>query len=158
MGKKYYRFFWGFMRRQERWLNEMADKGHRLVATGKTWYEFEDCQPGAYRYAVEFVGGKSREDARNYAAFLEDCGYRVLFKNWNLNYSVGKVVYRPWANKGGRLATSGGTYNRELLLVEKANDGKPFALHTTDEDIRAYEKNLRRPLLLPRAPSCLPCC
>lgn len=145
MSKKYYRFFWGFLKRQETWLNEMADKGYRLVRTGRAWYKFEDCEPGRYRYAVEFVGEKSKQNAKEYASFLEDCGYRVLFKNLNLDYSVGKAVFRPWAKKGGKIATTGGSYNRELLLVEKENDGKPFELHTTDDDIREYKKTIRKP-------------
>lgn len=145
MSKKHYRFFWGFLKRQENWLNEMADKGYRLVRTGRAWYEFEDCEPGKYRYAVEFVGEKSKQNAKDYASFLEDYGYRVLFKNLNLDYSVGKVVFRPWAKKGGKIATTGGTYNKELLLVEKENDGKPFELHTTDDDIREYQKTIRKP-------------
>lgn len=145
MSKKYYRFFWGFLKRQENWLNEMADKGYRLVRTGRAWYEFEDCEPGKYRYAVEFVGEKSKRNAREYASFLEDYGYRVLFKNLNLDYSVGKAVFRPWAKKGGKIATTAGTYNKELFLVEKENDGKPFELHTTEEDIREYKNTIRKP-------------
>ena len=47
-------------------------------------------------------------------------------KNINLNYSVGKVRWRPWAEIGGRIATNTTTFNRELLIVEKENDGKPF--------------------------------
>lgn len=145
MSKKYYRFFWGFLKKQENWLNEMADRGQRLVRTGRAWYEFEDCEPGKYRYAVEFVGEKSKQNAREYASFLEDYGYRVLFKNLNLDYSVGKAVFRPWAEKGGKIATTGGSYNKELLLVEKENDGRPFELHTTDDDIREYKKVIRKP-------------
>lgn len=145
MGKKYYRFFWGFLKKQDNWLNEMADKGYRLVRTGRAWYEFENCEPGKYRYAVEFVGEKSAQEAKKYASFLEDCGYHVLFKNLNLDYSVGKAVLRPWAKKGGKIATTGGAYNKELLLVEKENDGKPFELHTTEDDIREYKKTVRKP-------------
>ena len=118
MSKKYYRFFWGFLKKQEKWLNKMADKGCRLVCTGRAWYEFEDCEPGKYR---------------------------VLFKNLNLDYSVVKAVFRPWAKKDGKIATTGGTYNKELLLVEKENDGKAFELHTTEEDIQEYQKTVRKP-------------
>ena len=145
MSKKVYRFFWGFLKKQEKWLNEMADKGYRLVRTGRAWYEFEDCEPGKYRYAVEFVGDQSNQNAKDYASFLEDCGYRVQFKNLNLDYSVLKAVFRPWAKKGGKIATTKGSYNKELLLVEKENDGKPFELHTTEEDIREYQKAVRKP-------------
>ena len=147
MSKKYYRFFWGFLKKQENWLNEMADKGYRLVRTGRAWYEFEDCEPRKYRYAVEFVGEKSKRNAKEYASFLEDFGYRVLFKNLNLDYSVRKTVFRPWAEKGGKIATTSGTYNKELLIVEKENDGTPFELHTTEDDIREYKKTVRKPFI-----------
>ncbi|MBQ3010734.1 MAG: DUF2812 domain-containing protein, partial [Oscillospiraceae bacterium] len=79
---------------------------------------------------------------------LEDVGYKVFYKNINLNYSIGKVRYRPWAEKGGRIATNATTFNKELLIVEKRNDGKPFELHTSYEDRIAYTKTLRNPWLL----------
>lgn len=147
MRKKYYRFFWGFLDKQKNWLNEMSDKGFRLVNTGRAWYEFEDCEPKKYRYTVEFVGEKSKQSAKEYASFLEDCGYRVLFKNLNLDYSVAKAVFRPWADKGGRIATTAGSYNKELLIVEKENDGKDFELHTDENDIKEYKKTVRKPWL-----------
>ena len=37
---------------------------------------------------------------------------------------------------------------RELLIVEKENDGKPFELHTSYEDRANYYSNLRNPWLL----------
>ena len=75
-------------------------------------------------------------------------GYKVFYKSINLNYSIGKVRWRPWAEKGGRIATNATTFNRELLIVEKANDGKPFELHTSYEDKESYYSNLRNPWLL----------
>ena len=145
MSKRYYRFFWGFLKKQENWLNKMADQGLRLVRTGRAWYEFEDCEPGKYRYAVEFVGEKSKEESEKYQAFLEDYGYRVLPKNLNFDYSVRKAVFRPWAKKGGKIATTGGSYNKELFLVEKESDGKAFELHTTEDDVREYKRIVRKP-------------
>ena len=143
MNKKYYRFYGGLLSAQERWLNRMAEKGFRLVRSEKLLYEFEECAPGAYQYCVDFIGHKSKQKAEDYASFLKDCGYSVFFKNINLNYSVGKVRWRPWAEKGGQFATN----NRELLIVEKANDGKPFELHTSYEDQAAYYNTLRNPWL-----------
>ena len=55
---------------------------------------------------------------------------------------------RPWAEKGGRIATNATTFNRELLIVEKKNDGEPFELHTSYEDKARYYANLRSPWLL----------
>ena len=148
MSKKYYRFFGGLLQTQSNWLNKMAEKGHRLVRTGKMSYEFEDCEPGTYQYCIEFIAEKSQQSAQQYKQFLEDVGYKVFYKNINLNYSIGKVRYRPWAEKGGRIATNATTFNKELLIVEKRNDGKPFELHTSYEDRIAYTKTLRNPWLL----------
>ncbi len=147
MRKKFYRFYGGLITAQARWLNRMSENGLRLVRAETLLYEFEECEPGKYLYQVEFIGQKSMEGAKEYHDFLEDMGYRVFFKNINLNYSAGKAVWRPWADKGGRIATSSTTFNRELLIVEKENDKTPFSLHTTLEDQRNYYKTLRRPML-----------
>ncbi len=147
MSKKCCRFYGGLIVSQEKWLNKMAAEGYRLLRTGKLIYEFEKCAPGQYQYRIEFIGQKSKEAASEYAHFLEGCGYRIFFKNINLNYSFGKAVARPWAEKGGRVATTATTLNRELLIVEKENDGRVFELHTTYEDKAAYYKQLRRPWL-----------
>ena len=148
MSKKCYRFFGGALGAQEKWLNRMAAQGFRLVRTEKLLYEFEECGPGQYEYRVEFVGQKSRKDAEDYRQFLEDLGYRTFYKNINLSYTVGKVRWRPWAEPGGRIATNATTYDRELLIVEKEADGKPFELHTTYEDQIACAGVLRGPWLV----------
>lgn len=147
MSKKCYRFFGGLLVSQENWLNKMSASGYRLIRTTKAMYEFEKCNPGQYQYKIEYIGQKSKQSADDYAHFLEDCGYRVFFKNINLNYSVGKVVVRPWAETGGRIATNATTFNRELLIVEKQNDGRPFELHTTYADRKEYYQSMRKPWL-----------
>ena len=88
---------------QERWLNKMAHGGYRLVRTGKLLYEFETCQAGEFAYCAEFIGHMAGERAEEYCGFLKDAGYRVFYKNINLNYSLGKIRFRPWADKGGIL-------------------------------------------------------
>ena len=145
MSKKMYRYFGGFLQAQQNWLNKMARRGYRLVSVGKLLYEFEECPPDSVQYQVDFIGGKSKRSAQDYAHFLEDVGYKVFYKNFNLNYSIGKVRYRPWAEKGGRIATNATTFNRELLIVEKESDGKPFALHTDPADKIQYYESLRNP-------------
>ena len=119
MSKKCYRFFGGLLNAQASWLNRMSEKGYRLVRTGKILYEFKKCNPNKVLYCVEFIGEKSKESAKDYSGFLKDMGYKVFSKNINLNYSVGKVRWRPWAENGGRIATNATTFNRELLIVEK---------------------------------------
>lgn len=147
MSKKCYRYYGGLLSAQEKWLNSMAVKGYRLVRAERLLYEFEECSPGQYQYCIEFVGHKSRESTDDYRIFLEDLGYKVFTKNINLNYSIGKVRYRPWAEKGGRIATHSTTYDRELLIVEKENDGKMFEMHTSCDDKILYCKNVRKPWL-----------
>ena len=46
-----------------------------------------------------------------------------MYKNINLNHSIGKVRWRPFAGKYGQIATSPGNFNKELLIVEK-NGGR----------------------------------
>ena len=148
MSKKCYRYFGGLLQKQQEWLNKMAEQGYRLIRVEKMLYEFEDCNPGRVEYRVEYIGSKSQNDSQEYFQFLEDMGYKVFFKNINLNYSIGKVRYRPWAEKGGRIATNNTTYNKELLIVEKEKDGKPFELHTSFEDKIQYYENLRKPYVI----------
>ena len=140
---KKYRYFGGFLTSQEKWLNKMAQKGYQLVKVGKLLYEFESCSLNQYQYAVEFVADKAKNDSQNYKVFLESCGYTVFYKNINLSYSIGKVRFRPWAEGSGKIATNSTTYNKELLIVEKENDGKPFELHTTTNDKIEYLKKWR---------------
>ena len=148
MSKKCYRYFGGLLQKQEEWLNKMAEQGHRLIRVDKMLYEFEECNPGRVEYRVEYIGSKSQDDSQEYVQFLEDMGYKVFFKNINLNYSIGKVRYRPWAEKGGRIATNNTTFNKELLIVEKEKDGKPFELHTSFEDKIQYYESLRKPYII----------
>lgn len=117
--QKCYRFFGGLLTAQEHWLNKMSEKGYRLIRAEKMLYEFEACKPDQVKYCVEFIAQKSKANASDYHEFLEGMGYKVFYKNINLNYSVGKVRLRPWAEKGGRIATNATTFNRELLIVEK---------------------------------------
>ena len=142
-----YRFYGGRVRAQERWLNKMAEQGYKLVGTTKATYEFMKCCVEEYQYKVEYVGHMSKEKIDDYIIFLHDLGYATFFKNASIDYSVGKVEFRPWAEKGGRVATGKTTLHRELLIVEKKADGKPFDLHTTYEDQLGYYRSMRKPWL-----------
>ncbi len=133
MKKRVFRFYWLLLTSQERWLNQMSDEGYRLLKTTTAHYEFEECEKGKYRYRVEYIANLSKEGAGEYVKALKDCGYRVLFKNLNMDYSAGKVEYRPWAEEGGQIATEKTTLHKELLIIEKENDGKAFELCTSFE-------------------------
>lgn len=143
MNKKLIRYFYDFIDTQQKWLNSMSEKGYRLVRTGNLTFEFEECEPNKYKYCVEFVAHKSNSEMKAYKRFLEEIGYNVMTKNINLNYSFCKLRLRPYGLGLGKIATSPGNYNKEILIVEKVNDGKPFELHTTTDDKIAYY-NVRR--------------
>lgn len=143
MSKRKYMFFGGFLDVQESWLNRMAKKGYRLVNVHKLLYVFEECMSDEVEYRIEFVAPKSLDKMQAYKDFLEEMGYKVFYKNINLNYSLGKIRFRPWATEGGYMATNRTTYNKELLIVEKQNDGKAFELHTSCEDQINYYKSIR---------------
>jgi hypothetical protein len=134
------RYFFDFADKQENWLNGMVNRGYRLVNVGKLTYQFEQCESGGYEYRVELVADKSAAEIGDYKRFLEDLGYSVFHKNANINFSFGKARFR--ASNGG-FATSPGSYNNELLIVEKSKDGTPFELHTDAEDLVAYFRNIR---------------
>lgn len=52
--------------------------------------------------------------------------------------------WRPYAEGLGQIASTPGRYNKELLILEKKKDGKPFNLYTNVEDkLNAY-KTVRR--------------
>lgn len=143
MRKRVYRFFYGFIEAQERFLNRQAADGWRLIDCGRLHYDFERCQPGEYHYCMDFIAEKSLSEARKYREFLEDLGYRVLQKPLNVNYSIGKVRWRPWAKGGGQIATNPGSFNKELLIVEQPGDASDCPLHTTLEDRIAYYGRMR---------------
>ena len=85
----------------------------------------------------------SLPESKKYLSFLKDMGYDVLYKNGNLNWSAGKIRWRPFGKGMGQFTTNPGTFNRELLIVGKKTDGKPFELHSTNEDRAEYLSVLR---------------
>lgn len=144
MSKKVYKIFLNPFEPQENWLNQMAEEGWELVKIGRWSYEFEPCQRRAVCYKVDFVADKSLTELKEYEAFLEELGMRVFTKNLNIGkYSFGEVRLRPYGKGAGKLATSPGTINKELLIVKKQHDGKAFKLHTAYEDLIPYVKTIR---------------
>ncbi len=147
--KKVYRFFGGFLEAQTNFLNKKASEGYRLVNVGNISYEFEECKPNEYQYVVDFVADKNYKDSLDYKSFLEDVGYKVFYKNLNINNAIMKVKWRPFAKKGARIATKETTYNKELVIVEREYQETSFELHTTKEDRIDYYNNLRNINLTP---------
>lgn len=143
MKKTHVKYFIDFLASQENWLNKMAHSGWKLTKTSRLIYEFEDCNPGEYEYRVEFVAHMSNSEIKKYMNFIKESGYNVFIKNINLNYSVGKIRWRPWATGMGQISTSPGNYNKELLIIERKKESKPFELHTDLDDLIKYIKPIR---------------
>lgn len=147
MSKTVIRYFFDFLDGQENWLNQMAKRGYRLKKCGMLTYTFDQCKPEEYEYAVEFVGDKAYSKIKDYGVHLENMGFRTFSKNINLNYSYGKVRWRPYAKGMGQIATSPGGYNKELLILEKKRDGSPFNLYTNIQDKLDTYKQFRNAYL-----------
>ncbi|MGL4874624.1 MAG: DUF2812 domain-containing protein [Clostridium sp.] len=128
---------------QEKWLNNEAKKGNRLIKANKLIYVFEKCNQSEYEYKVEFVGNKSLSEMIKYKEFLESIGYKIFNKNLNLNYSIFKFKFRPYADKHAKIATNPGVINKELFIVEVKKTDNKFELHTEPNDLICYYLNIR---------------
>lgn len=144
MSKTVFRYFLDFLDGQEKWLNSMAERGYRLKKCGRMAYTFDECKPNEYEYAIEFVGDKAYSKAKDYRRYLESMGFHTFTKNINLHFTLGKARWRPYAKGMGQIATSPGGFNKELLILEKKRDGKPFELHTNVNDKLNTYKSVRR--------------
>jgi hypothetical protein len=121
----------------------MAGQGWRLAKCGQLSYEFESCAPGEYEYFVEFVAHRPFSESKDYRGFLESMGYRTFYKNLNVGIAAAKAEWRPWAKGAGQIATAPGGYFKELLIVERKKDGKPFELHSDLADKLSLYKRAR---------------
>ncbi len=144
-----YKYFGPLLMAQAKWLNRMSLRGWRLVDTGKLSYTFEPCEPGEYQYAVDFVGNMSRAHGEDYADFLAGFGYRTWFKNVNLQWSRGKVRWNPAGEPGARIISDRTTLDRELIIVERRAEAKPFTLYNSVEDELEAVRSMRSRSLYP---------
>ncbi|AUN21948.1 hypothetical protein RSJ21_11320 [Clostridium botulinum] len=149
MRVKKFRYFLDTVIGQEKWLNKIASKGYRLIGVSNLTYFFESCNPNEFKYHVELISDKSYKESKDYKLFIEEFGYKTFYKNLNLNYSLLKFRFRPWAKGAGKFATNPGLYNKELLILEKKNDDKPFNLHTDLQDTINYYTRIRNMYLCP---------
>lgn len=71
--------------KEEKWINEMAEKGLNLISVGFCRYEFEEGTPGEYSYHLEYLKKlPSNPKSIAYIHFLEDTGVEHVgtFKKW----------------------------------------------------------------------------
>ncbi len=141
------KYFFDFIDGQEHWLNKMSQKGYRLVKCGRFIYEFEKCIPNKYEYAVELVGQMSERKRKEYNNLFEELEYKTFAKSLNINFSLGKIKFRPWGNGWGKITTSPGSYNKELLIIETLTSDNKFEIHTDLEDKLLTYQNVINSLL-----------
>ncbi len=75
MKKRMYRFFMDY-EKEERWVNDMADRGWNLKKTVAGYFVFEKGTPELYIYRNEFVNRKSKD----YFEFLDAMNIECVSK------------------------------------------------------------------------------
>lgn len=87
--------------REEKWINEMAEKGFNLAAYHFSTYTFEEGKPGGYLYRLELLENPpTHVESRAYIKFMEENGVELV-----------------------------DTYSRWVFFRKKAADG-PFDIYT----------------------------
>ena len=71
-----YKWFWIWnFDKEERWLNEMAEKGLALTSVGYCRYTFEPCEPGEYTVRLELLDNlPTNAQSEQYIRFVESTG------------------------------------------------------------------------------------
>lgn len=144
MKKRVFKIFFNFLENQETWLNSMSKKGYRLVKASRFFYYFEESTPNKYKYTVQFIMDKTNKELKNYYKTLQDLDMNYFTKNVNIGkFSFAEIKVRPYIKNRAMLATSPGRINKELLILEKLDDGKPFKIYNNTNELIEYFKNIR---------------
>lgn len=88
MNKKVFKIFgdWQF-EKEEKWLNEMSDKGWKLVKVGFGTYTFEPCEPGEYTIRTQALEQSYKDKkSRDYISFIEETGAEFAGGFWYAVY------------------------------------------------------------------------
>ena len=110
-------FFIWQLPKEEAWINEMASHGYGLVGVGRLSFEFEDIEPGRYRYKEIFIKGTfTSEKTREFLRFLEEMGVE----------NVGHVSYP----------------NHTILYLRYEDTGEELELYSDLDSTIDYEKTM----------------
>lgn len=77
MKKVKYRFFLDYDK-EEKWINEMAEKGWHLEKFASIRFVFKKDELGKYIYRNEFIGGLSKKEKEDYFELLKDSGVTIV--------------------------------------------------------------------------------
>lgn len=80
MRKTAYKLFWIWdFDKEEKWLNEMAQKGFSLVSVGFCRYTFEECLPGEYNICLQMLENSPvHSNSLSYINLLEEMGAEYI--------------------------------------------------------------------------------
>lgn len=119
---KKFKIFIDFATNLQPWINLWADRGFRLVDIKGCIYTFEKTDK-RFKYAVQFIGGNSYKDNKQYVSMLKETGLNVFLTSINqLSFNYGKIRFRPYVEGVDKLSSSLNGYNKEILIVEMYED------------------------------------
>lgn len=80
MIKRVHKLFWIWeLDKEESWINEMASHGYSLVRGGRLSFDFEETEPGKYKYKTLFLKGRySSTKNMDFFRFLNEVGINVI--------------------------------------------------------------------------------
>lgn len=144
-----FKFFFRPITSLTKWLNQMSAKGYRLIKVGSIFYYFKKSRKEKYIYTVDFVANKSYSELKEYQSFLNELSIKHMTKPTSIGkMSKGNIRLRPFADSNARIATSNGMIKKELLILEKEDDGKGFEINTNIKDKINSLKKMRKPTIV----------
>ncbi|MCR5804898.1 MAG: DUF2812 domain-containing protein [Clostridia bacterium] len=70
-------FIWQ-LDKEEAWINEMASHGYSLIGCGRLYFDFEETDPGKYKYKTLFLRGSyTGKKNMDFFSFLDEVGIKV---------------------------------------------------------------------------------
>ena len=127
---------------REKYINQIASEGYRLVKSGSILHEFEKTNSD-YKYSVQYVGYMSNTERKKYFDFLKEMNFKVFTAPLNIGkFSLGNVKLRPYNSPKGMIATYPGMINKEILLIE--SDGNKEIPVFSDRESKNLDINRRK--------------
>ncbi|MGX7107974.1 DUF2812 domain-containing protein [Facklamia miroungae] len=126
------------------WLNQMSEKGYKLVALHHCIYDFEKTNQ-RYYYETQYIGGNAYEANQKYISMLKESNkelYRTPINQGNL--TPFKFRLRPFAEGSGKFANTFMDYNKEILIIGSLEKEELF---TDYSDIAIQYKKSRNAYL-----------
>ena len=127
---------------REKYINQIASEGYRLVKSGSILHEFEKTNSD-YKYSVQYVGYMSNTERKKYSDFLKEMNFKVFTAPLNIGkFSLGNVKLRPYNSPEAMIATYPGMINKEILIIE--SDGNKEIPVFSDRESKNLDINRRK--------------